>query len=41
VFTDQVLSEIPRAELYMLSDCCPIHPNVVDVRLSSDEIFAS
>ena len=40
VFTDQVLSVIPRAELYMVSDYCPIHPNVVDARLPSDEILA-
>jgi glycosyltransferase involved in cell wall biosynthesis len=40
VFTDQVLSVIPHAELYMVSDYCPIHPNVVDVRLPRDEILA-
>lgn len=40
VFINFILTHVPKATLYMVSDFCPEHPNVIDAKGLSDEELA-
>jgi glycosyltransferase involved in cell wall biosynthesis len=39
-FINYILPEVPNSKLYMVSDFCSAHPNVVDVKFPDDETLA-